>query len=396
MKTRTILSWGGVAAFLLILAGSAVAQQAKQDSPGVWLPYSASTYSEAVDFLYRVIFWVTTAMFILTEGLLLLFCVIYRRRPGHRPTYTHGNNKAEITWTIVPALMLLGLAIWQIPTWNKIKKDWPVDGKPGYDGEIVKLQTIDILGEQYKWNVRFPGTKEKFKAEADLTNLSNVHMPLGSTALFNIRSKDVIHSVFIPHMRVKQDTVPGLRQKLWFKPNRMFLKQLKDDKGTPITPAQDGNKHIYVKEHDDWVQKPLMVQPMVWVYADDDKLMAPDGCLREKDFKEGGKLFDKKIAVLGYQEKNGLYEAVIVKVNNADIAKKVKILHKGKVADGAFADCDYALGIYEIACAELCGLGHYTMRAFLYVDPPAAYDQWIKAEMEDVSEPLPVWKYWRD
>jgi len=36
------------------------------------------------------------------------------------------------------------------------------------------------------------------------------------------------------------------------------------------------------------------------------------------------------------------------------------------------------------------------MRAFLYVDPPAAYDQWIKAEMEDVSEPLPVWKYWRD
>ena len=389
MKNRTILSWGGVAAFLLVLSGTAAAQ-AQQDSPGVWLPPSASTYSEAVDFLYRVIFWVTTGMFVLTEGLLLLFCIIYRRRPGHRPTYTHGNNKAEITWTVVPAVMLLGLAIWQIPTWNKIKKDWPMDGQTGYDGKIVKLQTIDILGEQYKWNVRFPGTKAKYKADADLTNLSNVHMPLGSTALFNLRTKDVIHSVFIPHMRVKQDTVPGMRQKLWFKPNRMFLKQLKDDKGTPVTPAQDGTKHIYVKENDDWVQKPLMVQPIVWVYADDDDKLAPADCLREKDFKDGGKLFDKKIAVQGHFEKNGLYEPL-----NPN-TKKVKIFHRGKVADGVWADADYAMGIYEIACAELCGLGHYTMRAFLHVDPPAAYEQWLKAEMDDVSDPLPVWKYWRD
>jgi cytochrome c oxidase subunit II len=387
LKTRTILSWGGIAAFLLILAGSASAQQANQDNPGVWLPYSASTYSDAVDFLYRVIFWVTTGMFILTEGLLLIFCVIYRRRPGHRPTYTHGNNKAEITWTVVPALMLLGLAIWQIPTWNKIKKEFPVDGKEGYDKKIVKLHTFDILGEQYKWNIRFPGTKAKYKAEADLTNLSNIHMPFGSTAVFNLRSKDVIHSVFIPHLRVKQDTVPGLRQKLWFKPNRFFMKDLK------APTAQEGN--VFVKENDEWVKKARMVQKSVWVYEDDEKEI-PQGAFRSKDFDTGGALFEKKIAVLGHQEKDGLYEGVKVKVNNVEIAKKVKILHRGKVADGAFADCDYALGIFEVACAELCGLGHYTMRAFLYVDPPAAYEQWIKSEMEEVSDPLPVWKYWRD
>ena len=391
MKTRTILSWGGAVAFLLILAGSALAQsRPDQDHPGVWLPQSASTYSDAVDFLYRVIFWVTTGMFVLTEGLLLIFCVIYRRRPGHRPTYTHGNNKAEITWTVVPALMLLGLAIWQIPTWNKIKKEFPVDGQMGYDGKVVKLQTIDILGEQYKWNVRFPGTKAKYKADADLTNLSNVHMPLGSTALFNLRTKDVIHSVFIPYMRVKQDTVPGMRQRLWFKPNRTFLKQLKDDKGAPITPVQDGDKNIYVKENDDWVKKPLMVQPTLWIYTDDDDKFAPDGCLREKDFKDGGKLFDKKIAVLGHMEKNGLYEPL-----NPN-TKKVKIFSKGKTTDGVWSDCDSAMGIYEIACAELCGLGHYTMRGFLYVEPPASYEQWLKAEMDDVSDPLPVWKFWRD
>lgn len=385
MKTRTILSWGGVAAFLLILAGSAVAQsRPDQDNPGVWLPYSASTYSDSVDFLYRVIFWVTTGMFVLTEGLLLLFCVIYRRRPGHRPTYTHGNNKAEITWTVVPALMLLGLAIWQIPTWNKIKKNWPVDGQKGeFDDKVVKLQTIDILGEQYKWNIRFPGTKAKYKAEADLSNLSNIHMPFGSTALFNLRTKDVIHSVFIPHLRVKQDTVPGLRQKLWFKPNRFFLKDMK------APQIQEGS--MFVKEGDDWVKKPRMIQPLVWVYEDDEKEI-PQGAFRSKDFEKGGALFGKKVAVLGHSEVNGLYTVPIIN----GVAKKARILFEGDVKDGALADCDYALGIFEVACAELCGLGHYTMRAFLYVDPPVAYDKWIKSEMEDLSDPLPVWKYWRD
>jgi cytochrome c oxidase subunit II len=389
LKTRTILSWGAVAAFLLILGGSAFAQsRPNQDQPGVWLPYAASSYSDAVDFLYRVIFWVTLGMFLLTEGLLLGFCIVYRRRPGHRPTYTHGNNKAEITWTIVPALMLLGLAIWQIPTWNKIKKEWPVDGQKGYDDKIVKLSTFDILGEQYKWNVRFPGSKAKYKADNDLTNLSNIHMPFGNTALFNLRSKDVIHSVFIPHMRVKQDTVPGLRQKLWFKPNRIFLKDL--DKAKRF---QEGN--FFDKEGDDWVRKPRMIQPFVWVYEDDEKEIPP-GAFRSKDFDNGGPLYEKKVAVHGHTEKNGLYEAVMVKVNNVDVPKKVKILHRGKITDGAFADCELALGIFEVACAELCGLGHYTMRAFLFVDPPAAYEAWMKSEMEDVSDPLPVWKYWRD
>src|SRR5262245_43196029 len=227
-------------------------------------------------------------MFVLTEGLLLVFCIIYRRRPGHRPTYTHGNNKAEITWTVVPALMLLGLAIWQIPTWNKIKKNWPVDGAKGeFDDKVIKLHTIDILGEQHKWSVRFPGTKAKYKAEADLTNLSNIHMPFGSTALFNLRSKDVIHSVFIPHLRVKQDTVPGLRQKLWFKPNRFFLKDLK------APQVQDGN--IFVKVNDEWVKQPRMVQKQVWVYEDDEKSI-PDGAFYSKDFDTNGKLFDKKVA----------------------------------------------------------------------------------------------------
>ncbi|HZE96199.1 MAG TPA: cytochrome c oxidase subunit II [Planctomycetota bacterium] len=370
MKTRTILSWGGVFAFLLLLAGSALAQD--QDHPGIWLPFSASSYADEIDGLYRLIFWLTTGMFFLTEGLLLIFCVIYRRRPGHRPTYTHGNNTAEIAWTIIPALMLLGIAIVQIPTWNKIKKDFPA-------ANATDVTVIDFLGEQYKWNVRYPGAKEKYKGDSEYTNLSNVHMPFGNTALFNLRSKDVIHSIFIPHMRVKQDAVPGLRQKAWFKPNRFFLVDLKK-------PLESDGRHYYEMVRNEWVKKEYKTQPREFVNLDPNNPNNPN-----KDFITGGKYFDKRIAVLGHYEKNGIYEVAVIN----GVAKKVKVLYHGGVTDGQMADCDYALGIFEIACAELCGMGHYTMRAFLYVEPAASFDSWLKSEVEDASEPPVAWKFWR-
>jgi cytochrome c oxidase subunit 2 len=369
LKTRTFLSLGGAAAFLLFLGGVGFAQD-PQDHPGVWLPYSASSYADEIDGLYRLIFWVTSGMFILTEGLLLYFCIAYRRRPGHRPTYTHGNHKAEIAWTIIPAVMLLALAIMQIGTWNKIKKEFPDKHNPD-------VTSIDFLGEQYKWNVRYPGTKAKYKGEYEYTNLSNVHLPFGNTALFNIRSKDVIHSVFIPHMRVKQDTVPGLRQRVWFKPNRFFLVDLK------AQHVKEGE--MYVLEDNEWTKKDRMIQPKVWISLDP----ANPG----KDFEQGGKYFESRIAVQEHTELNGLYQVPTIK----GVQKKVKVLQRGKVTEKQeFSSCDYALGIFEIACAELCGMGHYTMRGFLYVEPPSVYDAWIKSEMEDVSEPPPVWKFWRD
>ena len=99
------------------------------------------------------------------------------------------------------------------------------------------------------------------------------------------------------------------------------------------------------------------------------------------------------MAVEGHQEVYGLYNVPVIN----KVPKKVKVLYQGKVAEGQeFASCDYALGIFEVACAELCGLGHYTMRAFLYVDPPVVFETWMKSSMEDVDKAPPVWNYWRN
>src|ERR1043166_2945381 len=213
LKKRTVL-FGFAIALLVLSSGIAVAHSQdftpgspSQDGSGGWpwgkLPDGASTYSKDVDILYIGIFWVVTGMFILTEGLLIIFCVLYRRRPGHRPSYTHGSRVAEITWTIVPALMLLTIAIVQIGTWNHIKKEMPAPG-PG-------VTEVRALAQQYQWNIQYPKTKEKVQGDNDASTVGVMHIPFGDKALVHLRSADVIHSMFIPQMRVKQDLVPGLR-----------------------------------------------------------------------------------------------------------------------------------------------------------------------------------------
>ena len=136
-----------------------------------------------------------------------------------------------------------------------------------------------------------------------------------------------------------------------------------------------------------------MIQPKVWINLPDDPKVSPG-----KDFEQGGKFFENRIAVQEHTELNGLYQVPTVRLKPTDVGviKKVKVLYQGKVTEKQeFASCDFALGIFEIACAELCGMGHYTMRGFLYVDPPAVFEAWLKSEMEDVSEAPVVWKFWR-
>jgi cytochrome c oxidase subunit 2 len=381
LKTRTTRIWALALAALCVLGLPALAQDRppaptpEQQAGGWWLPEAAADYSWDADSLWRWIFVAVLGMFLITEGLLIVFCIIYRRRPGHRPTYTHGNTKAEITWTIVPAVMLVALAVIQIPAWNRIKApDWKA--KRAEAGAV----NVDILGQQFKWNVRYPGTKAAFKTQNEYTNLSKVHTVLGATTVFSLRTSDVIHSVFIPAMRVKQDTVPGLRQSIWFRPNRFKLIDLK----APLVP--DGKK---------FDGSPRMAQPFEWVSD-------------EKEFGPGGKYYSKRIAVSAIQdyavnplrtlEDEGLY----VPYKPGGKPKKVCVLTQGKVLqdeDGegteAWDSCDYALGIFEIACAELCGAEHHTMRAFLTVEPRICYEKWLEAQAKQDNDPAPIWKAWR-
>ena len=173
----------------------------------IWLrlPEGVSSYSGRIDGLFRLILWITGVIFVIVEMLLLLFLFRYRHREGRRATYTHGNNRVEVVWTIVPAVICVVLALLSRRSWAEIKQQMPREALP-----------IEITAEQFAWNIRYPGPDGRFDTADDVVTLNQLHIPVGRAVVVTLRSKDVIHSFFLPEFRVKQDAVPGMSTRIWF------------------------------------------------------------------------------------------------------------------------------------------------------------------------------------
>ena len=169
----------------------------------VWLPESASTFAPAIDRLFYIVLAITGTVFVLVQATLLYFVVRYRGR-GRRATYTHGNTAVEIVWTVIPSLILIYLAIYSQNVWSSIRGT-----PPPYDLEV------EIVGEQFAWNIRYPGADGIFDTPDDISTINQLHLPVNQTVLIHLGSKDVIHSFFVAEFRIKQDAVPGLTGRFW-------------------------------------------------------------------------------------------------------------------------------------------------------------------------------------
>ncbi len=170
-----------------------------------WLPENVATYGQDVDRLFYLIYYITGVTFLLVAGAMITFLIVYRQRPGRRATYTHGNTALEIVWTIVPALILVVLTFLSVPAWTSIKSRIP-------ESDFH----VRITAKQFNWEVTYPGPDGKFDTDDDKTLDNEVHVPVGKTVVLHLRSRDVIHSVFMPNLRFKQDAVPGREILQWF------------------------------------------------------------------------------------------------------------------------------------------------------------------------------------
>lgn len=180
------------------------------------------------------LFWVTTAVtgvvFVITNILLFYFSFKYQHKEGERAKFYPDNTKLELMWTVVPAIVLSVLVFTGLKAWNDITSE------ASDEAEIV-----EIMGYQFAWGVRYPGTKDDVLGNYDykLINATNqfgmdltdensyddfmpleIHLPVGKEVLLNIRARDVLHSVFIPHLRVKMDAVPGMPTNFKFTPTK--------------------------------------------------------------------------------------------------------------------------------------------------------------------------------
>lgn len=170
-----------------------------------WLPENVSTFGAEIDYLFYVIYYITGAVFILVTALMVLFLIMYRRREGRRALYSHGNTALEITWTVVPAVILVVLSFMSASTWAKVKRHAPPSDFQ-----------IQVTAKQFNWEIVYPGPDGKFGSADDFQAENDIHVPVNKTVHVILSSKDVIHSFFLPNLRVKQDAVPGRDILVWF------------------------------------------------------------------------------------------------------------------------------------------------------------------------------------
>ncbi len=307
------------------------------------LPLNASAEGGGIDTLLG---WIHLLMFVLFVGwsLLFLFMLVrFRRkahpRADHEGVKTHASSYVE---AVVAALEILLLVTLSIPFWSK-----KVSAFPTADQNPVHVR---IVAQQFAWNIHYPGPDGKFgrtdpklvsddnpiglsrKGDGadDVVEINQLRLPVNRPVIVDITSKDVIHSFFLPLLRVKQDAIPGMSIPIHFTPTRTTEDIRKEMTETVTLPAKNRNLEVYIAAED------------------------------VKD--AAGNVVAKKGALLGAATMKRLTGAGITELRIAPYNPT------------------------EIACAQLCGLNHFKMKGFLTVLTEEQFQKWYADEVENQKE----------
>ena len=160
-----------------------------------------SDLGREIDFLWDRLLFLGTIVFILVEGILVYIVFRYRRRENQgTPPQTHGSTKLEIAWTLIPAVILVFIAV---PTVRTIF----ITQAQAAPGSL----NIEVTGHQWWWEFKYP--------EYGVTTANEIYLPVGRTVNFRLRSADVIHSFWTPQLGGKRDVVTNRTNYMWYTPD---------------------------------------------------------------------------------------------------------------------------------------------------------------------------------
>lgn len=204
------------------------------------LPKSASEHGVKVDELMKYNMYIIWFVFIVTNFVLFYFAWKYYGRKDSKATFLAHDNKLEMLWTVVPALVLAFIIIFGLKYWNEIMDK-------SSDPKAIK---IELYSKQFDWTARYAGVDNAFgiddytqidgsnsmgldttdsKCFDDIIVKNELHIPVGREINFQFRSRDVIHSAFMPHFRAQMNCVPGQVTKFKFKPTVTTAEMRKDE-----------------------------------------------------------------------------------------------------------------------------------------------------------------------
>ncbi|HZB12107.1 MAG TPA: cytochrome c oxidase subunit II [Chryseolinea sp.] len=202
----------------------------------------ASEHGAWTDTLFWITMAVSVAAFVIISIIMFVFIYQYQYREGQKAKYYPDNHYLELAWTIIPAIVLAILIFTGLRAWNDIT-----------DAASKDAELVELIGQQFAWTARYPGTKDGILGHnnykliddinefgLDLTDKNSfddfksleLHLPVNKEILLRIRAKDVLHSVFLPHFRVKMDAVPGMPTQFKFTATKT-TQQMREELGNP-------------------------------------------------------------------------------------------------------------------------------------------------------------------
>lgn len=176
---------------------------------GLQMHDGATPQAREINGLWNILLISGGIIFVVVEALILWAVFRYRRRPGddELPRQIHGNNLLEVVWTVIPLLIVTGLFV---VSWQGINKVNAQTADPD--------RTMRVEGFQWQWAFTYVGEElpsddpsaepESLRLEGTIAKPPEVYLPLGETVRFELQSKDVIHSFFVPGFNFKRDVVP--------------------------------------------------------------------------------------------------------------------------------------------------------------------------------------------
>jgi len=202
----------------------------------------ASEHGKVTDQLFWITMVIVVAAFSVIFAVMFWFTYKYQYKEGRKAVFLTDNQMLELTWTGIPAIVMAILIFKGLNSWTEIT------GPATKDAEVIEL-----MGQQFFWTARYPGKDNELgKYDFRLIDASNefgmnlqddpntyddfksatLVLPKGKEVLLKIRARDVLHSVFLPHFRVKMDAVPGMPTQFKFVPTKS-TEDMRTETGNP-------------------------------------------------------------------------------------------------------------------------------------------------------------------
>ena len=314
---------------------------------GNWLglPIDASAHGVKIDETLGLVHVLMFLLFVGWGAFYLYALVRFRHSEHPKADYigvkSHLSSYLEIGVAVFEGVLLVGFAI---PLWSNV-----VNAMPDEDESTV----VRVVAEQFAWNAHYPGADGIFgktniklvtaenpigldrsdpTGKDDITTINQLNLPVNKPVIVHLTSKDVIHSFSLPLLRVKQDAIPGQNIPVWFVPVKTTAE------------IRQGMTHSYSIA--------------------------------------GGKYDSELIGLTATNDYNDKAGNSILATGTAITAEVIP-----QLVAGGFSEISATLDTpIEIACAQLCGLGHFRMRGFVTIQTEGEYKAWLAEEASYLEE----------